>query len=92
VLFTSEVHGDYQSDFGRGTVFDNGSVSECVTNSFYLIPYLSLVMLTLKTKVQFTVLEDSAKSISTKCILATPAKDLLVLGRCLSPLMQVFFL
>ena len=93
MLFTSEMHDDYQSDPGRGTFFNNGPVSERVSNSFYLIPYLSLVMLTLKTKVQLIDLEDLAKtskSISTKRIVATPAKDSLALGRCLSPVLQFF--
>lgn len=51
-------------------------------------------MLTLKTKVPLTDLEDlsrTSKSISTKCIVATQAKDSLALGRCLSPIVQFFF-
>lgn len=93
VLFTSEMHGDYQSDSGRGTFFDDRSVSECVSNPFYPIPYLSLVMLTLTRKVQLIDLENltkTSKSIATKRIVATPAKDSLALGRCSSPILQVF--
>lgn len=56
------MHDDYQSDSGKGTFFNNRSVSECVSNSFYLIAYLSLVIVTLKTKVQLIDLEDLAKT------------------------------
>lgn len=87
------MHDDYQSDSGRGTFFDNRSLSKCVSNSFYLIPYLSLVTLTLKTKVQLIDLEELAKTskrISTKRIVATPAKDSVALGRRLSPILQFF--
>lgn len=56
------------------------------------MPYLSLVMLILKTKVQFISSQDLAKtsrSTSAKCITATLEKGSLALGRCLSPVLQV---